>query len=76
MNNTPESWPEDWPMSAVNEVNKLEDKIDTLKRDLAEARRVLTEIANEDYRGNRSSASVKAYHYLQHIRQEAGEGER
>jgi len=45
VNDINEMWPEDWPMSAVNEAEKLEDKIDNLKianealeRELAEAR--------------------------------------
>lgn len=51
--------------SDIHEVLSVNETL-VLERD--GAMRVLSEIANEDYRGNRSSASEKAHRYLVSVR--------
>ena len=49
-------------------------KIDELNRQIAELKSVLAEIANQDYRGNRSTQSTIAYNALMKIAKEASNG--
>lgn len=48
----------------VCEICELKEELEAARGCLREARECLKEIADEDYRGNRSSASQKAYYFL------------
>lgn len=56
-------------LAYIEIMKEASELIASQRRQLATAHACLQEIANEDYRGNRSSASVKAFFFLQGLKQ-------
>jgi len=55
-------------LSITEKLNQASETIAQQRRELEAAHKLIKEISDEDYRGNRSSASVKAYHFLEALK--------